>query len=240
MLKHISTKGTPPPKIWWTPPVCLRTSLRMALRHLNVTVLCSMDDHHQEVIAYCRENSFNGLIADDAEYASFDPPRYFSSEQLKLTYKGSLDTKEYILPELLKALNIPSDRLCLLAALLGNYILTEQDLTDFYKKLNVNTNLNKVNVEHTIKTIANFVRDLPSVELDVVSQKVFGSLSDPRCSKLRQSVQYYINGTKDGFLHYKPVKPNRGIFLLQFTTQCNTVGHSYLGRLFVVTIERSI
>jgi len=38
-LKHITTKGTPPPKIWWTPPVCLRTSLRMALRHLNVTVV---------------------------------------------------------------------------------------------------------------------------------------------------------------------------------------------------------
>ncbi|XP_076684098.1 constitutive coactivator of PPAR-gamma-like protein 1 homolog isoform X1 [Andrena cerasifolii] len=209
VLKHISTKGTPPPKIWWTPPVCLRTSLRMALRHLNVTVLCSMDDHHQEVIAYCRENNFNGLIADDAEYAAFDPPRYFSSEQLKLTYKGSLDTKEYMLPELLKALNIHSDRLCLLAALLGNYILTEQDLADFYKKLNVNTNLNKVSMEHTIKTIAGFVKDLPSVELDVVSQKVFGSLSDPRCSKLRQSVQYYINGTKEGFLHYKPVKPNR-------------------------------
>lgn len=49
--------------------------------------LCSMDDHHQEVIAYCRENNYNGLIADDAEYAAFDPPRYFSSEQLKLTYK---------------------------------------------------------------------------------------------------------------------------------------------------------
>ncbi|KAL2731377.1 constitutive coactivator of PPAR-gamma-like protein 1 [Vespula squamosa] len=209
VIKHITTKGTPPPKIWWTPPVCLRTSLRMALRYFNVAVLCSMDDHHQEVIAYCRENNFNGLIADDAEYAAFDPPRYFSSEQLKLTYKGSLDTKEYIIPELLKALNIPADRLCLLAALLGNYILTENNLLDFYKKLNINTNTNKTSIEQTIKTIANFVRELPSVELDVVSQKVFGSLSDPRCSKLRQSVQYYINGTKEGFLHYKPVKPTK-------------------------------
>ncbi|XP_031829961.2 constitutive coactivator of PPAR-gamma-like protein 1 homolog [Nomia melanderi] len=212
VLKHISIKGTPPPKIWWTPPVCLRTSLRMALRHLNVTVLCSMDDHHQEVIAYCRENNFNGLIADDAEYAAFDPPRYFSSEQLKLTYKGSLDTKEYILPELLKSLNIPSDRLCLLAALLGNYILTEEDLADFYNELNINLKYSKLNVdanERTIQKIASFVKDLPSVELDVVAQKVFGILSDPRCSKLRQSVQYYINGTKDGFLHYKPVKQNR-------------------------------
>ncbi|XP_050453694.1 constitutive coactivator of PPAR-gamma-like protein 1 homolog isoform X1 [Cataglyphis hispanica] len=210
VLKHITTKGTPPPKIWWTPPVCLRTSLRMALRHLNVTVLCSMDDHHQEVIAYCRENNYNGLIADDAEYAAFDPPRYFSSEQLKLTYKGSLDTKEYMLSEFTKALNIPSDRLCILAALLGNYILTESDLADFYKNHNISTNvLNKTSVEQMIKTIANFVRELSSMELDVVSQKVFGSTSDPRCSKLRQSVQYYLNGTKEGFLHYKPVKPTK-------------------------------
>ncbi|XP_076168865.1 constitutive coactivator of PPAR-gamma-like protein 1 homolog [Ptiloglossa arizonensis] len=209
VLKHISTKCTPPPKIWWIPPVCLRTSLRMALRHLNVTVLCSMDDHHQEVIAYCRENNFDGLIADDAEYAVFDPPRYFSSEQLKLTYKGTLNTKEYILRKVLKALKIPSTKLYLLAALLGNYILTEQDLADFYKKLNIDTNLNNISVEKTIKTIASFVNELPSVELDVASRKVFGSLSDPRCSKLRQSVQYYINGTKEGFLHYKPVKPTR-------------------------------
>ncbi|XP_015592341.1 constitutive coactivator of PPAR-gamma-like protein 1 homolog isoform X2 [Cephus cinctus] len=209
VLKHITTKGTPPPKIWWTPPVCLRTSLRMALRHLSVTVLCSMDDHHQEVIAYCRENNFNGLIADDAEYAAFDPPRYFSSEQLKLTYKGSLETKEYIIPEFIKALNIPSDRLCTLAALLGNYILTENDLTDFYKKLNINTNSNKTTIEQMIRAIAAFVKDLPSVELDVVAQKVFGSLTDPRCSRLRQSLQYYINGTKEGFLHYKPVKPTK-------------------------------
>ncbi|XP_012257994.2 constitutive coactivator of PPAR-gamma-like protein 1 homolog isoform X2 [Athalia rosae] len=209
VLKHITTKGTPPPKIWWTPPVCLRTSLRMALRHLNVTVLSSMDDHHQEVIAYCRENNFNGLIADDAEYAAFDPPRYFSSEQLKLTYKGSLETKEYIIAEFTKTLNISSDRLCTLTALLGNYLLTEQDLADFYKKLNLNTNPNKVTAEQTIRAVANFVKDLPSVELDVVAQKVFGSLSDPRCAKLRQSVQYYINGTKEGFLHYKPVKPSK-------------------------------
>ncbi|XP_077277056.1 constitutive coactivator of PPAR-gamma-like protein 1 homolog isoform X2 [Temnothorax americanus] len=210
VLKHITTKGTPPPKIWWTPPVCLRTSLRMALRHLNVTVLCSMDDHHQEVIAYCRENTYNGLIADDAEYAAFDPPRYFSSEQLKLTYKGSLDTKEYMLSELTKALNIPSDRLCILAALLGNYILTENDLADFYKTNNISTNvLNKTSVEQMIKIIATFVKELPSAELDVVSQKVFGSVSDLRCSKLRQSVQYYLNGTKEGFLHYKPVKPTK-------------------------------
>ncbi|XP_011306830.1 constitutive coactivator of PPAR-gamma-like protein 1 homolog [Fopius arisanus] len=208
VLKHITTKGTPPPKIWWTPPVCLRTGLRMALRHLKVSVMCSMDDHHQEVIAYCRENNFHGLVADDAEYAIFDPPRYFSSEQLKLTYKGSLDSKEYLLSEVTKSLGIPSDRLCILGALLGNYILTEHDLVDFYKRLNISiTGPNKTNIDQSIKTIAGYIKDLPSAEIDVVAQNVFGSLTDPRCSKLRQSVQYYINGTKEGFLHYnKTVK----------------------------------
>lgn len=122
--------------------------------------------------------------------------------------QGSLDTKEYLLPELIKALNIPADRLCIMAALLGNYILHENDLLDFYKKLNISINVvSKAGVEHTVKTLSNFVSELPSVELEVVSQKVFGSVSDPRCLKLRQSIQYYLNGTKEGFfLHYKPTK----------------------------------
>lgn len=234
VLKHIATKGTPPPKVWWSPPVCLRTSLRMAFRHQNVAVFSSMDDHHQEVIAYCRENNLNGLIADDAEYAAFDPPRYFSSEQLKLTYKGSLDTKEYIISEVLKTLNIPSDRLCILAALLGNYILPEHELADFYKKLSITTNLAKTNVEQTIKTLANFVRELPSTELDVVAQKVFGSIADPRCSKLKQSVQYYINGTKEGFLRYKPVKQAKG---LKVDSRENSHGQSEKSSDAVASLE---
>lgn len=43
VLKHINTKGTPPPKVWWTAPTCLRASLRMALRHLGVTVVSIFD-----------------------------------------------------------------------------------------------------------------------------------------------------------------------------------------------------
>lgn len=37
-LKHATLKSTPPPKVWWTAPSCLRTALRMALRHLKVQV----------------------------------------------------------------------------------------------------------------------------------------------------------------------------------------------------------
>lgn len=39
VLRHINTKGTPPPKVWWCPPTCLRTVIRMVLRHLNTHVV---------------------------------------------------------------------------------------------------------------------------------------------------------------------------------------------------------
>ena len=86
-LKHLSVKATPPPKVWWTAPACLRTALRMALRHLKVQVLCSVEDHRQEVMAFCRDSNYHGLVAEDAEYFMFNPARLFSARLLKLTYK---------------------------------------------------------------------------------------------------------------------------------------------------------
>ncbi|PSN37579.1 hypothetical protein C0J52_15967 [Blattella germanica] len=220
VLKHINTKGTPPPKVWWTAPVGLRTCLRMALRHLSVGVLCTMDDHHQEVIAYCRENGFHGLMADDGEYAVFDPPRYFSSEHLKLTYKGSLETKEYILSEVAKGLGLNPDRFCVLAALLGNYLLTENDLADFYRKLGMAQSPGKIPIETLVKNVAAFVKSLPTIDnLDSMAVQVFGSSSDKRAAKLKQSVQYYLNGTKDGFLRYRPQPTARRQDVAHFSGQ---------------------
>lgn len=57
---------------------------------MNVNVVSTIDDHRQEVIAYCRENNFHGIVADDAEYIVFDPPRLFSACQLKLTFHVKL------------------------------------------------------------------------------------------------------------------------------------------------------
>ncbi len=100
ILNHVNRKHTPPPKAWWIPPVGLRMAIRMMLRQMNVNVVCTIDDHRQEVIAYCRENNFHGIIADDAEYIAFDPPRLFSASQMKLTYHvnilGFVDTRNFV------------------------------------------------------------------------------------------------------------------------------------------------
>lgn len=52
-------------------------------------------------------------------------------------FQSSLETKEYMVHELPQVLEVPQDRLCLMAALLGGTILSEQSLTDFYKRLGI-------------------------------------------------------------------------------------------------------
>ncbi|XP_045475260.1 constitutive coactivator of PPAR-gamma-like protein 1 isoform X2 [Harmonia axyridis] len=210
VLKHVNTKATPPPKVWWIPPTFLRSALRMALRHLGITVMCTMDDHHQEVIAYCREYGFHGLLADDAEYAAFDPPRYFSSENLKLTYKGSLETKEYMLKELTKTLKLSQEQICVMAALLGNFLLSESSLQDLYRRIGLTDipcdNKEKedlTKIEANIRQLAEYIQNLPQPSsMESLVEAVFGNVNDKRASRFRQSVQYYLNGTASGFLKY--------------------------------------
>lgn len=51
--------------------------------------MVSSDDHCQEVVGLCREKTYAGLVGCSGEYLVFQPPRYFSSSQLKLTYRVS-------------------------------------------------------------------------------------------------------------------------------------------------------
>ncbi|XP_074645802.1 constitutive coactivator of PPAR-gamma-like protein 1 homolog [Tubulanus polymorphus] len=212
IIKHVQMKGTPPPKIWWIPPTCLSVTLRMMLRQLAIPVCCSMDDHHQEVIAYCRENNFHGVVAEDPEYAVFDPPRLFSAHCLKLKFTGQLETIEYVMDEVAKCLDLHPNRFCVLAALLGNFILSEEDLYEFFCSC-LNKNPKAKNVElpesEVIPAVVSFVRCLPDVEdLDDVGQRVFRLgctlLQKERIAHFKHCVQYYMNGTKEGFLKYFP------------------------------------
>lgn len=54
-----------------------------------------------------------------------------------------------------------------------------------------------------IKSVSQYVRDLPSSDVDAACIDIFGDLNDLRAAKLKQAVQYYLNGTKDGFLKYR-------------------------------------
>ncbi|XP_055881657.1 constitutive coactivator of PPAR-gamma-like protein 1 homolog isoform X2 [Biomphalaria glabrata] len=209
VLRHIANKGTPPPKVWWNQPVFLKEALKMALRQLGVTIACSMDDHHQEVIKFCREHNLQGIIAQESIYTIFDPPRYFSSNNLKLTYKGSLETKEYIMDEIAKCMNLNPNRFCIFAALLGNHILTDEDLMTFRELMPTTDtgkprrNRDKLDAD-LIKATCDYVRNLPAVDnLDIVGNDVFKLFKANKADlveRFKQSVQYFVSGTHEGFM----------------------------------------
>ena len=46
-----------------------------------------------------------------------------------------METKEFILDEVAKGLNLNPNRFCVLAALLGNFLLTDADLREFHKRI---------------------------------------------------------------------------------------------------------
>lgn len=46
-----------------------------------------------------------------------------------------METKEYILNEVTRCLNLHPSRICVVAALLGNHIITDNDLSSFHKSL---------------------------------------------------------------------------------------------------------
>jgi len=177
VLRHIGNKGTPPPKVWWIPPACLQTSLRMCLRQLGVPVACSVEDHHQEVMTYCRENFFHGILAQDADYTIFDPPRYFSSEHMKLTYKGSLETQEYVLDDVAKTLDLHPNRFPILATLLGTHFIPEEELREFYCKiceLDSPAEATKLAPADIIKAVVAYIRGLDSIDdTETIGREVF-------------------------------------------------------------------
>ncbi len=47
----------------------------------------SVEDHHQDVMCFCWENGYHGVMADDSEYALVNPPRFFSAKSLKMTFQ---------------------------------------------------------------------------------------------------------------------------------------------------------
>lgn len=97
----------------------------------------SIEDHHQEVIGFCRENGFHGLVAYDSDYALCNIPYYFSAHALKLSRNGkSLTTSQYLMHEVAKQLDLNPNRFPIFAALLGRCTAGRRShvLKEFYTR----------------------------------------------------------------------------------------------------------
>ncbi|XP_059571497.1 constitutive coactivator of PPAR-gamma-like protein 1 isoform X3 [Alligator mississippiensis] len=212
IVSHVQNKGTPPPKVWFLPPVCMAHCIRLALIRFHIKVAQSIEDHHQEVIAFCREKGFHGLVAYDSDYALCNIPYYFSAHALKLSRNGkSLTTSQYLMHEVAKQLDLNPNRFPIFAALLGNHILPDEDLASFHWSLlgpehplaSLKVRAHQLVLppcDVVIKAVADYVRNIQdTTDLDAIAKDVFQhsqSRTDDKVTRFKRAVAYYSATSK--------------------------------------------
>uniref|UniRef100_A0A8C3AG93 Family with sequence similarity 120 member A n=1 Tax=Cyclopterus lumpus TaxID=8103 RepID=A0A8C3AG93_CYCLU len=207
IISHVQNKGTPPPKVWFLPPVCMAHCIRLALLRFRVGVVQSVEDHHLEVIAMCREGGFHGLVAYDSDYALCNIPCYFSAHALKLSRNGkSLTTSQYLMHEVARQLDLNPNRFVVFASLLGNHILSDEDLAAFHwSLLGTEHPLASLKVrahqlvlppcDVVIKAVVDYVRNIPDVtDLEAIAKDIFKhsqACTDDKVLRFKKAVGYY-------------------------------------------------
>ncbi|XP_015496372.1 constitutive coactivator of PPAR-gamma-like protein 1 isoform X3 [Parus major] len=228
IVSHVQNKGTPPPKVWFLPPVCMAHCIRLALIRFHIKVAQSIEDHHQEVIAFCREKGFHGLVAYDSDYALCNIPYYFSAHALKLSRNGkSLTTSQYLMHEVAKQLDLNPNRFPIFAALLGNHILPDEDLASFHWSLlgpehplaSLKVRAHQLVLppcDVVIKAVADYVRNIQdTTDLDAIAKDVFQhsqSRTDDKVTRFKRAVAYYSATNKPMPFHpphYLAARPNQ-------------------------------
>ncbi|KAG7229559.1 hypothetical protein INR49_012750, partial [Caranx melampygus] len=212
IISHVQNKGTPPPKVWFLPPVCMAHCIRLALLRFRVEVVQSIEDHHLEVIALCRENGFHGLVAYDSDYALCNIPYYFSAHALKLSRNGkSLTTSQYLMHEVARQLDLNPNRFVIFASLLGNHILPDEDLAAFHWSLlgpehplaSLKVRAHQLVLppcDVVIKAAADYVRNIPDItDLEAIAKDIFKhsqSCTDDKVIRFKKAVEYYSLASK--------------------------------------------
>uniref|UniRef100_A0A673AUI2 Family with sequence similarity 120A n=1 Tax=Sphaeramia orbicularis TaxID=375764 RepID=A0A673AUI2_9TELE len=220
IISHVQNKGTPPPKVWFLPPVCMAHCIRLALLRFGVGVVQTIEDHHLEVIALCRQIGFHGLVAYDSDYALCNIPSYFSAHALKLSRNGkSLTTSQYLMHEVAQQLNLNPNRFVIFASLLGNHILPDEDLAAFHWSLlgpehplaSLKVRAHQLVLppcDVVIKAVADYVRNIRDItDLEAIAKDIFKnsqSCTDDKVIRFQKAVEYYSAASKPTQL----VRPN--------------------------------
>ncbi|EMP38510.1 Constitutive coactivator of PPAR-gamma-like protein 1 [Chelonia mydas] len=206
IVSHVQNKGTPPPKVWFLPPVCMAHCIRLALIRFHIKVAQSIEDHHQEVIAFCREKGFHGLVAYDSDYALCNIPYYFSAHALKLSRNGkSLTTSQYLMHEVAKQLDLNPNRFPIFAALLvvvkvgsPQTVIQRVSSSGMERVTNSKVRAHQLVLppcDVVIKAVAEYVRNIQdTTDLDAIAKDVFQhsqSRTEDKVTRFKRAVAYY-------------------------------------------------
>uniref|UniRef100_A0A3B4FE85 Family with sequence similarity 120A n=1 Tax=Pundamilia nyererei TaxID=303518 RepID=A0A3B4FE85_9CICH len=240
IISHVQNKGTPPPKVWFLPPVCMAHCIRLALLKFRVGVVQSVEDHHLEVIALCRKSGFHGLVAYDSDYALSNIPYYFNAHILKLSRNGkNLTTSQYLMHEVARQLDLSPNRFVIFASLLGNHLLPDEDLAAFHWSLlgpehplaSLKVRAHQLVLppcDVVIEAVADYVRSIPDItDLETIGKDIFKnsqSCTDDKIFRFKKAVEYYSVANQPQHL---PLQLAASAFLMLLCLPCLQVQHSH-------------
>lgn len=140
-----------------------------------------------EIIDYYNEHKLNGIVGIHSDYIVCNVSRYFSSHDMRLSYKGALETKEYVVSQVLSHLELLPEQLAIIAVFLGGYILIDEaTMKTIYQKLNVEYNQD---FEARIRQLADLIRPLAAgSSVDAIIKHL--NLTEFTDS-LKESIEYY-------------------------------------------------
>ena len=113
-------------------PGALKSALRLAFRACEVMVCCSIEDVYTESILYSKDENSLGIIGIDANYILCKTSRYMSLGNTRWLKKTLSACKVYDIDTVLEHLHLKDDDLPYLAALIGNYLISDSSLSSFY------------------------------------------------------------------------------------------------------------
>ncbi|XP_061846894.1 constitutive coactivator of peroxisome proliferator-activated receptor gamma isoform X2 [Colius striatus] len=161
IFQFIKTHRKQPERGNITIPSALPTFTRYALKLLGQKTVCTLQEADFEVAAYGLQHNCMGILGQDSDYLIYDTCPYFSIEKLRL---DRLVTVMYSREDLCHSLGLSLTHLPLFACLLGNDVVPENFLEDFWRKCLAtsphrnNSYSRRIN---TLLAVANYISKVP-------------------------------------------------------------------------------
>lgn len=125
IFQYIKTTGQQPGREMFFIPSGLATFSRFALKSLGVETWCSVREADYEIASYGLVHNCMGILGQDSDYLIYDTVPYLSISKLQL---GRLVTVLFSRENLCQTLKLSKSDLPLLACILGNDVVPENQL----------------------------------------------------------------------------------------------------------------
>jgi len=191
-------------------PGCVKSALRLAFRQLNVVVCTSLSDVYRESVLLGRDMNCMGVIGNDANLLLANPTSCYINltPHTKISKNVLSSCKVYNSSAILGELDLKENQLPFLFALMGNFMISDSQLSSFYWDLIDDDHpLKKLQVkileavlppsEVRLRCVAKFLRENVNEldDVDTLATRVFGKATnitvDEGKVKLKTVVEYF-------------------------------------------------